>query len=189
MTKQELRKVYLQKRLLLSENEYETQNILLRETFFKSVDLANIKILHTFLPISKNHEPDTALIINQVKKNHPGMSVTIPQINAAGEMTSYMFDESNLETNSWGIPEPKGGTIVPPHAIDLILVPLLAFDKQGHRVGYGKGYYDRFLKTCRKDSLKIGLSFFPPEEKITDIDSNDFTVDQVITPERLYAFS
>jgi 5-formyltetrahydrofolate cyclo-ligase len=123
MTKQELRKVYLQKRLLLSETEYKTQNFLLRETFFKSVDLANIKIIHTFLPISKNHEPDTALIINQVKKNHPAMSVTIPRINVAGEMTSYILDESKLETNSWGIPEPKGGTVIPPTSIYLILVP------------------------------------------------------------------
>jgi 5-formyltetrahydrofolate cyclo-ligase len=104
-------------------------------------------------------------------------------------MTSYLLDENNLETNSWGIHEARGGTIIPSNSIDLIIVPLLTFDKQGHRVGYGKGYYDRFLKTCRTDSLKIGLSFFPPEEKITDIDSNDFPVDQVITPERVYAFT
>jgi 5-formyltetrahydrofolate cyclo-ligase len=188
MTKQELRKAYLKKRLLLSDNEYERQNILLSETFFKSVDISGVRILHAFLPIIKNHEPKTWLIISHVQTNYPAIKITIPRINADGEMTSYILDENRLETNSLGIPEPKGGILIPSYSIDMILVPLLAFDKQGHRVGYGKGYYDRFLKVCRNDSANIGLSFFSPEEKITDTYLDDFQLGRVVTPEKVYTF-
>jgi 5-formyltetrahydrofolate cyclo-ligase len=67
-------------------------------------------------------------------------------------------------------------------------MPLLAFDSKGDRVGYGKGYYDRFLAACRKDVLKIGLSYFPPVSSIDDIEIFDKKLDFCITPERVYAF-
>ena len=67
-------------------------------------------------------------------------------------------DEMYFEKNQYGIPEPIGGVTVDEKDIDIVFIPLLAFDELGNRVGYGKGYYDRFLSKCRKDVLKIGLS-------------------------------
>jgi len=188
MTKQELRKAYLQKRLTLKEVEYEQMSKLLCETFFKAIDVSSVHVFHSFLPITKNREPNTWLIIKQVQLTYPDVKISIPKINHEGNMESYYLDESKLELNSWGIPEPVEGTITDPSSIDMILVPLLAFDKQGHRVGYGKGYYDRFLKDCRKDARKIGLSFFPPEEKIIDTFFEDFLLDMAITPGNAYKF-
>lgn len=104
-------------------------------------------------------------------------------------MESYFLEGSKLALNSWGIPEPEEGILTDPKTIDMILVPLLAFDKQGHRVGYGKGYYDRFLKDCRTDAQKIGLSFFSPEEKIVDTFSEDFLIDMVVTPDKIFRFN
>ena len=72
--------------------------------------------------------------------------------------------------------------------LDLIFIPLLAYDLEGHRVGYGKGYYDRFLKLTNKSSLKIGLSFFDPINKIQDIDDNDVKLDYCITPTQVHKF-
>ena len=66
--------------------------------------------------------------------------------------------------NKYGIPEPVGGTEMMPAEIELIIVPLLVFDINGNRVGYGKGYYDRFLKSCSENALKVGVSFFEPVE-------------------------
>jgi 5-formyltetrahydrofolate cyclo-ligase len=189
MTKQELRKKYLEKRLTLKDAQYEQLSQLLCESFFQTVDLSSINVLHSFLPIRKNREPDTWLVIKKLQKGFPDIKICIPKINSEGLMESYFLEETRIQLNSWGIPEPAGGNLVDSIEIDLIIVPLLAFDKSGYRVGYGKGYYDRFLKDCREDSKKIGLSFFPPEEKIADLFHEDFPIDAVITPDKLYSFT
>lgn len=72
--------------------------------------------------------------------------------------------------------------------IDIAFIPLLAFDTEGNRIGYGKGYYDRFLAKCRKDIITIGLSYFPPLDKVDDIEFFDKKIDFCITPESVYAF-
>ncbi|MDQ3180555.1 MAG: 5-formyltetrahydrofolate cyclo-ligase, partial [Acidobacteriota bacterium] len=70
--------------------------------------------------------------------------------------------------------------------IDIVLVPLLCFDRKGFRVGYGKGFYDRFLKNCRTDCLKIGLSYFAPIKEISDVQDFDVRLDFSITPEEIF---
>ena len=70
----------------------------------------------------------------------------------------------------------------------MVLVPLLCFDESGHRVGYGKGFYDRFLTKCRPDTQKVGLSYFPPVKEITDADSFDIRLDLCLTPEKVWRF-
>jgi 5-formyltetrahydrofolate cyclo-ligase len=92
-----------------------------------------------------------------------------------------------LKKNNWGILEPSQGIPTPPEKIDLVLVPLLAFDKQGNRVGYGKGYYDRFLSTCSPETKKVGISLFSSEEEIHTTDT-DVQLDQCITPIELLTF-
>jgi 5-formyltetrahydrofolate cyclo-ligase len=74
------------------------------------------------------------------------------------------------------------GLEVPVSKIDVVFVPLLAFDKNGNRVGYGKGFYDNFLAKCREDVIKIGLSFFEPEEIIDDVFKTDIRLDYCVTP-------
>ncbi|HEX5171656.1 MAG TPA: 5-formyltetrahydrofolate cyclo-ligase [Cyclobacteriaceae bacterium] len=189
MTKQELRKAYLQKRITLKDTEYVRLSKLLCEMFFKTTELSSVHTLHTFLPIVRNREPDTQLIIDKLKHDYAYVKISIPKINSEGSMESYFMEGSKIKSNSWGIPEPIDGILTEPSTIDMILVPLLAFDKEGYRVGYGKGYYDRFLKECRPDAKKIGLSFFPPEEKIQGLFSEDFRLNAVITPDERYTFS
>ena len=75
-----------------------------------------------------------------------------------------------------------------PKKIDVVFVPLLAFDLEGNRVGYGKGYYDRFLKNCTSECIKIGVSFFPPEKKINN-DTLDVNLNYCVTPDKIYSFS
>ena len=90
--------------------------------------------------------------------------------------------------NFFGIAEPAGGNKISPKEIDLVLVPLLAFDQKGYRVGYGKGFYDKFLSECRMDVIKIGLSFFEAEEQIADINQFDISLNYCVTPKRIYDF-
>jgi 5-formyltetrahydrofolate cyclo-ligase len=189
MTKHELRKIYTAKRTALSDKEYLEYNEQVCERFFKSIELKKIKILHSFLPLIRRREVDTMMIINRLQEELPEIKVVIPRMKSGEEIESLYYEgPSQLMINSWGIQEPKQGEIVDPLMIDLVLVPLLAFDVQGNRVGYGKGYYDRFLRQCRKDCLKIGLSMFEPEEKVDGVSVRDFRLDKVITPEEAFTF-
>jgi 5-formyltetrahydrofolate cyclo-ligase len=62
------------------------------------------------------------------------------------------------------------------------------YNTQGNRIGYGKGFYDRFLAECKDDVIKIGLSFFPPETTDFEIDSNDIPLNFCVTPEQVFEF-
>ena len=190
MTKQELRKTYLEKRQSLSEAEYGQLNFLLYQNFFASTDLSFIKVLHIFLPIHAKKEPDTWLIIDRIQREFPHIRISIPRVNnEKGELENFYFEGLHqLATNEWGIQEPKRGLPTEPEKIDLVLVPLLVFDEQGHRVGYGKGYYDRFLQHVKDSTLRIGLSFFPPEKVLPEISPRDISLTHAITPQNLYKF-
>lgn len=107
-------------------------------------------------------------------------------ISADGSMEMVLASEFAI--SKWGIPEPVGGMIMEPASFDVILVPLVAFDKNGHRVGYGKGFYDRYLALCRPDCLKIGISLFEAVELIEDVESYDIRLDLAICPSQVYDF-
>ena len=184
MRKAELRKIYLQKRMELSEAEFSRLNGRICENFFAAVALKDVQVLHTFLPIRKNREVDTWQIIHRIRTEFPHVKISVPKINnQSAELEHYYFEGmEQLVTNTWEIPEPVKGIPTPIDNIDATLVPLLAFDKRGHRLGYGRGFYDRFLSGCRPDCLKIGLSFFESEEKIEGVDDTDVPLNMIITP-------
>lgn len=190
MTKQALRELYHSKRHSLSDEAYHRLNENLTNRFFEDVDLLSIKVLHTFLPISKNKEPDTWNIVHKIQSGHLHIKISIPRINpqTVSIESFYLNSREQLETNRLGMPEPVTGTVTAIPDIDLVLVPLLCIDKKGNRVGYGKGYYDRFLSRCRSDCKKVGLSFFEPVDHIDDVSSMDVPVDVCVTPGRTYFF-
>jgi 5-formyltetrahydrofolate cyclo-ligase len=104
-------------------------------------------------------------------------------------MTHYLLtDSTTIKKNTWNIPEPINGIPIVTKQIDVVFVPLLAFDDSGHRVGYGKGFYDKFLANCKPEVIKIGLSFFKSIEKIVDVFENDIKLDYCVTPDKIYRF-
>jgi 5-formyltetrahydrofolate cyclo-ligase len=191
MTKQELRKIYLEKRQALSEAEYAQLNFQLYQNFFSIIDLSFIKVLHTFLPITSKKEVDTWLIIDRIKREYPHIRISVPRVNSKADRLENFYFEGlhQLTTNAWGIQEPKQGIPTEPEKIDMVLVPLLAFDQDGHRVGYGKGYYDQLLATCKPACKKIGVSLFLPEVKIEGTNNLDVRLDQCVTPAQVIQFS
>jgi 5-formyltetrahydrofolate cyclo-ligase len=79
-------------------------------------------------------------------------------------MTHFLLtDNTKIKKNEYNIPEPVDGLEVPAIKIDVVFIPLLAYDKKGNRVGYGKGFYDKFLAECKPETIKIGLSFLNPK--------------------------
>jgi 5-formyltetrahydrofolate cyclo-ligase len=186
--KSELRKIYLAKRNALSENERANLSQQLCDLFFASLDLSSIKVIHTYLPIESKYEPDTWLIIDRIKKEFPFIQLVIPRI-VGEKIESILFEGADqLRKTKWGIVEPVNGILIDPKEIDLVIVPLLAFDQTGHRVGYGKGYYDRFLKECRLECRKVGLSFFLAEATIEGVNPFDISLHMVFTPQKVCHF-
>lgn len=189
MTKKELRKLYREKRKELSLHAIEKLNDLILINFQKA-GLPFVSTVHTYLPSLHLGEADTAGIIRFLQFHNPGLKIAIPKIDIhSGVMTHYHYtSDTRLVTNIYGIDEPEGGDAISEEDIDLVLVPLLAFDQRGYRVGYGKGYYDRFLAKCRPDAIKAGLCFFDPVQSIDDLHPFDIPLNYCITPYNLYDF-
>ena len=189
MTKAEARKLHKEKRSTLSDKDLLVfQDLLLIR--FQELSLPYIGLIHAYLPMYENKEPDPGPLVDWMRFTDPGMSVTYSAINPSDfSMTHFLqHDEMVFKNNQYGIPEPISGPIVNEKDIDIAILPLLAFDQAGNRVGYGKGYYDRFISACKEDLIKIGLSFFPAVETIEDVDFFDKKLDFCITPDCVYAF-
>lgn len=188
MTKEELRKQYLEKRLTLSPQKLEQISANICHSAFKNFQLEKKKI-SLFLPIERKREINTYKIWEKARSFDA--LVAIPKINEkTNELKQVLFEtEDQLEVTQWGIPEPKRGRVIAAEHFEIVFVPLLAIDKNGNRVGYGKGYYDRFLKKCSPRCKFIGLSHFPLlEEAISDIQFHDIKLDYCITPTELHRF-
>jgi 5-formyltetrahydrofolate cyclo-ligase len=190
LNKKELRVLALEKRRLISRADYWILNDQIL-TGIKLIDWSVFQYVHVFLPIKENNEVDTFEILTYFKTNYPNLKIVIPKAHFSNlSMTNILFDDENtiLIKNKYQIPEPLYGEIVPANLIDAVIVPLLSFDIFGHRIGYGAGFYDRFLRNCRADILKIGLSFFPPENEIVDTHEFDIKLTHCITPKKTYTF-
>lgn len=190
MTKAELRKIYLEKRLSLSAKEAAWMSKQISERFFAEIGLEGIGTIHTFIRIAKFNEVDTSMIYSRIWREMPEIRTFAPRLGSkTGEIECILFDhESEFEENAWGIREPAGNKKADPEEIDLVIVPLLCFDERGYRVGYGKGFYDRFLKRCRPDCRRIGLSYFPAIDLIDDVHEGDVAIDICITPDTVARF-
>lgn len=189
MTKQELRDVYLQKRRNLSEAEYTSNNRRLCDHLFEEVSFEHIKVIHVFLPIHRFREPDTWMIIDRLHRTYPHVRIVVPRVNALTNRMDHFYFEGlhQLQRSKWGILEPAHGTAAVIQDINMVLVPLLVVDRQGHRLGYGKGFYDKFLAHTGPSCKKIGLSHFPPLDEVPH-DINDVLLDMCITPEGVIRF-
>ena len=190
MTKKELRYIFKEKRKALSVHDIEKFNDLILINFQK-LKLPFINCVHTYVASLKLGEPDTATIVRYLQFINPLIKIVIPKIDIhSRNINHYHFDETvELITNAYGIDEPKEGNLIKEDEIDLVLIPLLAFDKKGFRVGFGKGYYDKFLARCKPNVIKAGLSFFDPVDEINDISGFDIPLNFCITPKEIFSFS
>ncbi len=188
MLKAEARRIYLAKRRSISPNRKEELDQLILDRF-DGLELPELRSLLTYAPMPAKMEVNTYLIADLLAMKFPGITIAYPICNFAdGTMKAVITQgPENLVLSDWGIPEPPEGDIIHPADFDIVLVPLLCFDKDGYRVGYGKGYYDKFLKSVRKDCIKIGLSYFEPVDSIEDRNEFDIPLNYYVTPDQVYA--
>ncbi len=191
MIKSDLRKNYLERQKNLSSYERTKKSEQIADRFFREFNLDNIHFLHCFVAIEKFNEIETLLIFKRLWQNVPQIKTLVPRVNfETDKIENLRFTtETKLQENVWQINEPTTDETIETEKIDIILVPLLCFDENGFRVGYGKGFYDKLLTKCRKDCLKIGLSYFPPVNKISDVKDFDIKLDFCITPEKNWKLS
>lgn len=189
MDKAQIRKEIIEKRKSLTPEETCSllQKIIDRLNQF---NFDKINVVHIYLPIRKKNEIDTFPVIQFLKLIAPHLIIVIPRSNfKTFELENVVYNsETILMENDYGIMEPVGGDVVPINNIDMVICPLLTFDTNGYRVGYGKGFYDRFLSICRPDVIKIGLSYFEAISAISNIDKFDIKLDYAISPEKYWAF-
>ena len=160
------------------------------ENFFRCTDLSAVRYLHCFLTIAKLNEVDTRPLLEKVWNEHPHITTVVPRVvDASGKMVNVVYHAGTPTADSrWNIPEPVGGVEVESELLDVVVVPLLAIDRFGHRVGYGKGFYDRLLARCRPECRKIGLSRFEPIARISDVNEFDIPLDAAALPDRFIEF-
>jgi len=188
MTKEELRNIYQEKRLMLSPKKLEEISESICHIAFSNYQLEKKKI-SLFLPIERKREINTYKIWEKALSFDA--EVAVPKVNfKTNELKQILFESTDqLEISSYGIPEPKKGRIIAAEHFDLVFVPMLAIDTKGNRVGYGKGYYDRFLKKCSPRCKFVGLNHFEDlQEHIEGINFNDIRLDACITPGKIHRF-
>lgn len=189
MDKSSLRKSYLSARKSLTPLEIQSKNHLISQRLIHFVPWQKLKLIHLYLPMLDNKEIDTLPVIQTIRNNFKKLLIAVPKVKDDNQLEHYLLAEhTRLQTNKWGIPEPVDATPVRVEQIDLVIAPMIIFDKTGHRIGYGKGYYDRFLAQCRKDTPKIALCYFDPVDRIAP-EPTDVAMDAVITPEGVWTFS
>lgn len=187
MLKSDLRKIMLEKRKGLSEMDcIKLDDLLLIQ--FQKFNWNDIYCIGSFYPIENNNEPNTLLLTRYLKAIIPTLSMAYPKINEhENSMEFYEETESTIE-NKWGIQEPIALNKVLPEQMDLILVPMLGFDMKGNRVGYGKGFYDKYFDKYAYSNNRVGLCYFDPISKIEDTEQFDVPLSHCITPWNCHEF-
>ena len=191
MNKKELRQKYKTLRQQLSENEIEELSLQIANQLIH-LDIWKHNFYHLFLPIEIQKEVNTEYILQVLAGTDKNIVISKSDFETR-EMTHFLLtDSTKISKNEYGIPEPIeteiNGIEINSKKIDVVFVPLLAFDEKGHRVGYGKGFYDKFLSECKPEVLKIGLSFFESETVISDILITDIQLDLCVSPSKVYNF-
>ena len=191
MIKKELRIKYKKLRLSLDKDVIDEMSIAIANQVLK-LDIWNKNYFHIFLPIETQNEVNTEFVLHILQGKDKEIVISKSNFEIL-EMTHYLLtDNTKIKKNHYNIPEPIDGPDtsgeVPVSKIDVVFVPLLAFDTKGNRVGYGKGFYDKLLSNCKPETIKIGLSFFKPEVLISDIFENDIKLNYCVTPAKIYYF-
>jgi 5-formyltetrahydrofolate cyclo-ligase len=188
-TKGEIRKEYMRKRIGLPQAEKMMMDRQMTDHFFTSVNILPVRWLHTYLPRLRSNEPDTWLLVDRLRREHPRTLIAVPRIGPGETLEHVVYDGLHqVRESGLGIPEPVGGTPADILRLNLVVCPLICADVKGHRLGYGKGYYDRFLSMLPPTCLKVGLSYFEPVDELP-ADPWDVTIDMLVTPRRTHMFA
>lgn len=187
MNKKELRKKYKDLRAQLSPEQRDTLSIEIANQVLK-LNLWDYDYYHIFLPIQRLFEVQTAYILSILSGKDKNIVLSKSDFKQMTMQHFLLTDSTKIVTNTYGISEPQTGIQVPVDMIDVVFIPQLACDTQGNRIGYGKGFYDRFLAACKPNIVKVGLSFFEPETTVIPTNHQDIRLDYCVLPSKIVTF-
>lgn len=187
MKKSEIRKIYLEKRKNLSQDEVFLLSERIFENFVKFFKPVSNQKVHIFIPIEKFKEINTQIFIDYFLSRN--IKVFVPKIVDTKLISVEIFSDTQFETNNWGISEPVSNEDSEVLDFDFVITPLIYCDFKGNRVGYGKGFYDQFFENISKNSKKIGVNYFNPDDIIDDVWENDIPLDYLVTATDVLSFS
>ena len=187
MLKSAARKLLLDQRNALTNSEcLKMDDLLLIQ--FQRMDWSSIQCIGSFFPSEAHNEPNSLLLIKYLKAIVPGLVVAYPRVAEQSSSMQFYVETDQLEINRFGIHEPFPIQLVSPEQMDAMLVPLVGFDLVGQRIGFGKGYYDRYFENYPLQRPRIGISYFEPVSKIEDTHEFDVPLTHCITPSNSYEF-
>jgi len=187
MFKKEIRLKYKELRRSLSENQIEELSLAIANEVLL-LPIWEKTYFHIYLPIEEQKEVNTEYILHLLSGKDKEICISKSDFETRKMTSILLTDTTKIKKNNYNIPEPVDGIEVPSNKIEVVFIPLLAFDKKGNRVGYGKGFYDKFLAECHPITIKIGLSFFEPEELISDVTTSDILLNYCVTPNKVFKF-
>ncbi len=187
MLKSVARKELLAKRKNLTASEcLKWDDLLLIQ--FQKLNFSNVHTVANFYPLENHNEPNSLLFTRYLKLMIPGIQMVYPVVNSLSATINFYKESEEIQFNDWGIAEPTSTEIVEPSIIDAVIVPLIGFDIRGHRIGYGKGFYDKYFENYPKHRPRIGVCYFEPLSNIEDTHEFDVPLTHCITPWNSYEF-
>ena len=180
VTKSQLRKNLLYYRRLMAASVFEERNKWLCQKLFAFIEKHDFRIIHTFLPIRKNNEPDVTSVFQELRNKGRIIVGSTTDFEKRILQHYYLEETTQLVKNRMGIPEPRAAKVADIKDVDLILVPLSAADKTGNRIGYGGGFYDQLLTDFKGKT--VGLCLSPLLDKIIQTEEWDIKLDRILTP-------
>tara|TARA_B100001175_G_scaffold293820_1_gene280595 strand:- start:593 stop:1180 length:588 start_codon:yes stop_codon:yes gene_type:complete len=188
LEKKSIRKSYFKKRKELSNSKFQEESEQIIKNMITLIKNFSPKCVHCFLPIKTKYEIDTLPIIKYCWYNNIDVLIPVSDFEK-GTIKSAEFNPNTkmIQTKN-NITEPFDPIWKKLNNIDLVITPLLAFNIEGYRVGYGKGFYDRFFASFNHDVKRIGISLFKPCENIEKISKQDIPLTHCVTPKKIYSF-
>jgi len=186
--KSTLRKQAMQQRRLLTQTERARHSALICQALINHFAWAELSCVHVYIPWLDRMEVNIWPFLNYLFAHQSHITVLTSRLHQE-QLDCLVIDaQTKYILNRFGIAEPdQQAALVEPEKIELMILPLLACDQQGQRLGYGKGDYDRLLARCRSNVKKIGVHYFAP---IADTfpEAHDIPLTGLMTAEQYFAF-
>jgi len=187
MLKVDARNLLLQKRQKLAASDcVKWDDLILIQ--LQKLDWSKTHCIGNYYPIEKYNEPNSLLLVKYLNYIIPDLVITYPVVNTNMGTMNFFIASDEMIINELGITEPHAEKQMEHDRIDTFLVPLLGFDLLGHRVGFGKGFYDKYFENCKHQHQRIGISYFDPIPNIQDTHDFDVPLTHCITPWNSYEF-
>ena len=186
MTKSELRTRYKEKRSQLSVDQINQISASILENL-KLLPIWENTFFHVFVPIRKHNEINTLPLIDYLFEE--GKTVIVPKTEGNHMLSCQISSDVKWTVGNFGVPEPVEFQVIDPSKIQVVFVPMLICDKNGNRIGYGGGFYDRFFENIDSKCVKIGLNYFAPIDEISEIEATDKPIDYCVTADEIVSFS